>query len=390
MPAQKRFKTDYPGVKYIVGTGIDGKPERIYMIRYRKAGKLIEEKAGRARQDDMTPAKANKIRAARISGAQSNQEKREAEEQKKREEDGKWTIHKLWKEYKANRNPGKSLDIDTGRYEKYIKDVFGDKEPKDLIPMDVDRVRNKLLKKLSPQTVKHVLNLLTWIINFGVKKNLCQGLSFHIQKPTVYNLVTEDLTDEQLKRLMDTVEKSTNIQIKNIIKMVLCTGMRRGELLKLQWDHVDFKRGFIKIKDPKGGPDQTIPLNDSAREILEQHPKGTSPFVFPGKDGGQRVSVQAAVNKIKKDAGLPKKFRPLHGLRHFYASMLASSGKVDLYTLQRLLTHKDPRMTQRYAHLRDETLRNASDLAGEIIGDAMKKGDDNKVVEINNKNVNKG
>jgi integrase len=51
--------------------------------------------------------------------------------------------------------------------------------------------------------------------------------------------------------------------------------------------------------------------------------------------------------------------------------MLASSGQVDLYTLQRLLTHKTPAMTMRYAHLRDATLRRASDLAGELIGDAM-------------------
>jgi integrase len=47
--------------------------------------------------------------------------------------------------------------------------------------------------------------------------------------------------------------------------------------------------------------------------------------------------------------------------------MLASSGKVDLYTIQKLLTHKSPIMTTRYAHLRDEALRNASNLAGNII-----------------------
>jgi site-specific recombinase XerD len=50
--------------------------------------------------------------------------------------------------------------------------------------------------------------------------------------------------------------------------------------------------------------------------------------------------------------------------------MLASSGEVDLYTLQKLLTHKSPQMTQRYAHLRDEALRKASNLAGELIKQA--------------------
>jgi integrase len=51
--------------------------------------------------------------------------------------------------------------------------------------------------------------------------------------------------------------------------------------------------------------------------------------------------------------------------------MLASSGKVDLYTLQKLLTHKSPQMTQRYAHLRDEALKRASDLAGSLIDEVM-------------------
>ena len=77
------------------------------------------------------------------------------------------------------------------------------------------------------------------------------------------------------------------------------------------------------------------------------------------------------INRIKERAGLPKDFRPLHGLRHVYASILASSGQVDMYTLQKLLTHKTPQMTQRYAHLRDDTLKRASNLAGELINQAV-------------------
>ena len=63
-----------------------------------------------------------------------------------------------------------------------------------------------------------------------------------------------------------------------------------------------------------------------------------------------------------------------------FASMLASSGQVDMYTLQKLLTHKSPQMTQRYAHLRDEALRKASDLAGDLIAQALKEKD--KVVTL--------
>jgi integrase len=56
----------------------------------------------------------------------------------------------------------------------------------------------------------------------------------------------------------------------------------------------------------------------------------------------------------------PKDFSPMHGLRHLYASMLASSGKVDMYVLQKLMTHKSPKMTQRYAHFKDEALKNGA------------------------------
>lgn len=70
--------------------------------------------------------------------------------------------------------------------------------------------------------------------------------------------------------------------------------------------------------------------------------------------------------RIRELAGLPKKFRPIYGLRHTFASNLANSGQVDLYTLQKLMTHKSPDMTQRYAHLRDEALQKASEVTTEF------------------------
>ncbi len=137
MPAQKRYSTDYPGVYYIEGKEIGtGKPERIYYITYRKNGKQVHEKAGRAKKDDMSAPRAAKIRVERMGeGGLSNQEKREAEEARKKAEAGRWTIDKLWKKYNANRKPGKSVQTDAGRYEKYIQPVFGDREPSESAPL---------------------------------------------------------------------------------------------------------------------------------------------------------------------------------------------------------------------------------------------------------------
>ena len=118
--------------------------------------------------------------------------------------------------------------------------------------------------------------------------------------------------------------------------------------------------------------------------MLANHERTESPFVFPGRDGQQRVTISHAVNRIKRRAGLPKDFRPLHGLRHVYASMLASSGQIDMFTLQKLLTHKSPQMTQRYTHLSDEAMRRAANLAGTIIEQAVKKVSRTDTVESEN------
>jgi len=368
MPARARFKTKYPGVYYIKGKATtSGTPERIYYIIYRKDNKLIEEKAGRQYQDNMTPAKAAQIRAQRIIGKQlSNKDRRGEILARKKAEVNKWTIDRLWEEYKSQKQDYKSLRFDENRYKNYIKSRFGSKEPTDLIQLDIDRLRIALLKKRKPQTVKHVLALLRRVVNFGVNKDLCEGPGFRFEMPRVSNQKTEDLTSEQLAQLLKSIESDRNIQAANLMKVVLFTGMRRGELFKLKWDDIDFERGFIHIRDPKGGPDYKIPLNQAARTVLEGHPKGESPYVFPGRGGKQRTDINKQVNHIKKRAGLPKDFRALHGLRHVYASMLASSGKVDMYTLQKLLTHKSPQMTQRYAHLRDEALKRASNVAGDM------------------------
>ena len=380
----KRIKTSYPGVYFRESQRIGGKgTERVYYIIFKKNGKTHEEKVGRQFVDDLTPARVAGIRSQRIEGKRpSHKEKREKEKALKNTQAEKWTVDRLWDSYKASRTPGSSLTIDVSRYNKYLKPAFGDKEPKDLVKLDIDRLRIKLLKTKSPQTVKHVLNLLTWIINYATKNNLCQGLSFHVQKPTVNNVKTEDLTQDQLARLLDAIDNDSNRQVANLMKLALFTGMRRGELFGLQWEDLDFERGFINIRNPKSGIDQVIPMNETARSLLVSHERTGSPYVFPGHGGNKRATAQKAITKIKNQAGLPEDFRPLHGLRHTYASMLASSGKVDMYTLQKLLTHKSPLMTQRYAHLRDETLKKASGLAEELINQGMRQND--KVVNITN------
>lgn len=374
MPKQVRHKTQYPGVYFIVGKAVaTGKPERIYYILYRNhQGKLLEERAGRQFQHDMTAARASAIRGQRIKGNPSNKEQREVKRAEKESHANRWTIDRLWHKYVEQRYGGKADPTDRTNYEKHIAPLFGEKDPGGIVPLDVDRLSRGLSKTHSTGTVAKVLGLLRRLINFGEKKQLCRGPGFKVQLPRVNNLKTEFLTEEQIARLLKVLDRHHDLQSANLVKLAMYTGMRRGELFNLKWEDIDFHRGFIRIREPKGGVDATIPLSEPAQAVLVTHPRTDSPYVFPGRDGGKRTTAKNALRTIRQAAGLPKDFRPLQGLRHSFASLLASSGQVDLYTIQKLLTHKSPQMTQRYAHLRDETLKKASETAGALIQGATK------------------
>lgn len=361
MPARKRIKTKYPGVHYVVGNSTTGrKSEKIYYIMYRRDGKLVEEKAGRQYADDMTPSRAAGIRAQRIEGKQSSNVKQRVEAKKKR-----LTVQHLADEYFSQKEDSKTKEVDLGRYNKYIKPTFGSRAPDSIIKLDTDRLRIKLLKTLSPQTAKHIMALLKRLINFGSDRGMCKTMAFRIQLPTVDNIKTEDLTQEELQRLFEVMKTTQYQTAATMMKLALYTGMRRGELFKLEWRDIDFQRGFIHIRAPKGGKSQKIPMNSNARAVFEDMDQN-SEYLFPARGGGPRKSISRDLREIKKEARLPEDFRPLHGLRHLYATMLASSGEVDMYTLQKLMTHKSPQMTQRYAHLRDEALQKAANTVDDI------------------------
>jgi integrase len=377
MPRKTRFKTNYAGVYYIEVEGARG-PEKVYYIQYRRNGKLIEEKAGSQFKNDMTPARAAGVRAARIDGREpTNAERRAAKKAAKEAEAGRCTLVKLWESYKKQKPDSKGLRTDASRFSKYLQPTLGHKEPQEIAPLDVDRIRLKASKGHADQTVKHILVLLKRIVQYGVDKNLCTPLPFKVKPPKVDNEKTEFLSGAEVAHVLKTLNSWPDRQAADMLLLAMLTGLRRGELYKLEWNDIDIHRGFIYIRDPKGGKSQHVPLNAAAANLLlKNHPRISDIFVFSHADGRPFTDTAHNYRQLKELRAalkLPEGFRPLHGLRHHYASALASSGQVDLYTLQKLLAHKSPLMTQRYAHLRDEALRRASELAGEIIEAAKAK-----------------
>jgi integrase len=364
MPRQKRHETKYPGVYYILGRSVsDGRPEKIFYVRYRHDGRQVDEKVGRQSPPDaMTAGKANQVRVQHIRGEDSNRARREKKS---------WIFTRLWEEYAAQQAQGKGLKTDESRFHLHIEPVLGNKAPDALRTLDLDKLRGGLLKdSKSAQTVKHVLGLIKRLINFGVKKGLVdrpEPRNLNIEMPQVDNEKTEDLTGEELNRLLQVLEEEPNQVVADVMRLALTTGMRKGEIIGLQWGDTNFERETIFIRNPKGGKSQSIPMNMAAREILgRQNKKGV--FVFCNSNGQPlNYGIYRALRQIKKKAKLPADFRVLHGLRHVFASSLASSGLVDLYVIQRLLTHRSPQMTRRYSHLRDEALKKGADVASELL-----------------------
>jgi len=361
MPRQIRVSTEYSGVYFVKLANQD----QSFFIRYKRNGKSVEEKAGRSNQG-WNAEKAYQLRTERMSGTSAAGNELQSNSDLLSQQD--WTFSNILSEYLRLRNKLKGRANDIYRFKNYLEKEFANITPSCVTQDDIERFKHNLQnRELKPATIRHVLELLRRLANFAAKNNLCSGLSFKIQMPKVENYKTEELTNAQLQKLMQVLEEESDIQVSNLVRLALYTGMRRGELFNLNWGDIDFYNKTITVKSDKKGDQPTIPLNEMAENVLVEHAhtENGSKFVFPGRGGKKRTECKRPLLRIRKKAGLPDDFRILQGLRHVYASMLVSSGKVDLETLQSLLTQKSPLMTQRYAHLLDKSRTNS----GNIIAD---------------------
>ena len=229
----------------------------------------------------MTPARASGLRADQMDGKElPNTERRAAKKAAKKAEAARWTLTKLWESYKAQRPVTKSLRVDDSRFTKYLEPTLGKKEPRDIAPLDVQRMEKKAAKDHYPRTVKHILVFLKRIANYGIGKNLCMGLTFKVKPPKVDNLKTEFLTGAEVEHVLAVLTEWPDRQSADMMLLAVLTGLRRGELYSLQWRDVDFERGFIFIRTSKGGKSGHIPLNQAAADVLKNHPRISGEWVF--------------------------------------------------------------------------------------------------------------
>lgn len=153
--------------------------------------------------------------------------------------------------------------------------------------------------------------------------------------------------------------------LKPMVLVSLNTGMRRGELFGLTWPMVNFQTKTITIGGDTAKTSETrhIPMNAETLNTLKawKQQSSTSPFVFPGLEGGRMEDAKSAWLKLLQEACIDG-FR-WHDMRHDFASRLVMAG-VPLNTVRDLLGHTDIKMTLRYAHLAPDVKAAAVDLIG--------------------------
>lgn len=213
-----------------------------------------------------------------------------------------------------------------------------------------------------PATLNRELALAKHAYNIGLKEwGWCKDNPFSKVKMEKENNTRDRvLAYDEEERLLNVSPK----WLRNIVTFALHTGARMGEILELTWKDVDIFRKVAIIHQGKTDGIKTIPLTPTAFEILKANAKVRhlhNSLVFPS-GSGTRISdtnLGRTFRSALKKAGI-ENFR-FHDLRHTFASRLAMAGK-DLYLIQKLLGHREPRMVQRYAHHSIESLRSGIEI----------------------------
>lgn len=193
------------------------------------------------------------------------------------------------------------------------------------------------------------------------------------------------LTMEEFNRLGETLAEAEhqNVELPQAIaafKLLIFTGCRRGEILGLRWDEVDWERKCLRLTDSKTGP-KVVHLNAPALQVLQniEREEG-SPWVIPGRNSGEHlVDVKGPWRRIRKKAGLEG--LRIHDLRHSFASVGAGGG-VPLQMVGKLLGHAQASTTERYSHLAPDPVKAANEMIGARIAAAMETGGSGEVVEL--------
>ena len=251
---------------------------------------------------------------------------------------------------------------------KQLRKFFMGRVMNELNPSDIRgyiAMRREAGRKNS--TINRELSLLSIAIRYGQKE-----LEWDIPNPVSGRKLPEPegrdrwITREEAANLIRAAGESTKApHLSDFIVLGLHTGCRKQELLGLEWDRVDFRRNVITLDacHTKTKKRRTVPINDDARAALIKRARfraehcPDSRWVFCNKEGNRIGDVKTAFNRSCSIAGITD--FTMHDLRHTCASWLVMAGR-PILEVREMLGHASVTMTERYAHLAPDKLKDAA------------------------------
>jgi len=404
----KWHSTKYKGVRYREHEsrkhGV--KNDRYYVIRYQQDGKRVEESLGWASEMDpkdrkhWTAEKAALILADLKEAAKGlNQGHSRLSERRylenKRKEAVKGEQERIAKEnitlkqyfentYYPDAKIGKkksSYTHEETHFRLWIDPVAGRKPLKDLSEFDVRRIVKSLLDAgKKPRTVQYVMATLRQIWNKARRGKIVSGDSptKNVKIPKFDNRRQRFLSPIEADLLLKTL-KGKNESIYKMALLSLHSGMRASEIFKLTWGCINTEQGIITIMDAKSGHGRAAFMTEQIKKMFNEMKRGKNDdFVFFQKTDKPYTEIPTLFRdivtnlKFNENVSDTRQRVCFHSLRHTMASWHAEGG-TDLYVLKELLGHGSITLTERYSHLSNGALQEATRGFGKTVKAADKK-----------------
>ncbi len=389
--ARKKFKTNFPGVRYREHeTRKHGvMKDRYFFIRYKMDGRDREEGLGWATEGwtaQQAVEQLAEIKKAKRTGegAQTLQEKRETENkrrdaEKSAKEESKKQQATFGEIFRGHYLPHTeqikkrgSFVAERALYRKWLAPVIADMPMKDVSQIHLERIRRNMASAgLSLRSIHYAMCVIRQTYNFARDFGLsdlpsptAKAKALMKKVKAVDNARFRFLSHGEADRLLALLAKKSPDTHDQALLSLHC-GLRASEVFNLAWVDTTLENGMLTLKDTKSGKTRAVYLTEKARDMLKARGPGRpEELIFPARGGGKRGKISNTFRNAVKELGLnngitdPRQKIVFHSCRHSFASWLVQDG-VDLYAVQKLMGHSELRMTERYAHLAPDTLRGA-------------------------------
>lgn len=203
-------------------------------------------------------------------------------------------------------------------------------------------------KPLSPSTVRLEMSLLSHMFEIGrIEWGVCDANPVsNVRKPKIPPGRDRILTAREERLIMRYAHAHSNMDLYSIIVLAIETAMRQGEILKLQWEHINLKTGIAHLPETKNGSKRDVPLSRKARDVLIRMGVKTKGRVFGYTAEGLKSTWRFMLIKL----GIENLH--FHDCRHHAITRLFQLGTLDMMEIAAISGHKSLAMLKRYTHLK--------------------------------------